>query len=190
MSCQNMLNLAQASLNKHPNLSKVVIMEHTPRFDQPHVDPTTLKSELARLANTTLNKLWVISPLKDKILVGRHTLLSSRTDDAHFARYQDYKSGRYDGVHLYGHTGCKDYTTSVKMILRMALPDDHTTCPQAKYQLRYQKDGYSYQRRSTTSYQIDGNQGRPLKDGNQGRYHPSLQVSNRLSVLNSKLGNY
>ena len=188
MSCRNMFSLAQASLDKHSNLSKVIIMEHPPRFDQPNVDPTSLKSKLARLANATLNQLWVISPLKDKIIVGHHSLVSSRAEDAHFARYQDFRTGRYDGVHLYGHTWCKDYTASVKLILRLA--DDHTSCAQAKYQSRYQKDEYSYQRRTNTSYQKDVNQGMYWKDGNQGKYHPYVQVSNRFSALSSNMGNY
>ena len=190
MSCQNMFNLAQASLNKHPNLSKVVIMEHTPRFDQPHVDPTSLKSKLARLANATLSQLLVISPLKDKIIIGRHSLMTSGDNDAHFTRYQNYKTGRYDGVHLYGNTGCTDYTASVKQILMLALPEDHTNCMQAKYQSRHQSNGWSYQKR--TRYQKDGNKGynkTRVGFGNPGTGF-TMPTQNRFNLFDNFQGNF
>ena len=80
------------------------------------------------------------------------------------------KKGKYDGVHLYGRTGRKDYTNSAKSILYMALskptqpetgvgtaqPENHNNCPQAEYQ--------------------------------QSRYHPSVQNTNRFSLFNQ--GNF
>jgi hypothetical protein len=36
-SCNNMFNIAQKSLDQNPNLTKVVIMEHIPRFDSPEM---------------------------------------------------------------------------------------------------------------------------------------------------------
>ena len=157
-SSRNMFSLAQQSLDQNKGLSKVVIMEHHPRFDSP------VNSKLAGLANTTLSQLWVISPLKDKIIIGRHSLESYGTGATHLARYQDYNTGRYDGVHLYGRTGCRDYTDSVKTILRLALPeqqacpapptDCHKTCPQAKYQWEQYKlrRQYNEKTRSKDSY--------------------------------------
>ena len=59
----------------------------------------------------------------------------------HMNRYENPKTGRYDGVHLYRHTGVNDYTNSVKRILRSAIPElvnkkplNHTDSPQASYQ--------------------------------------------------------
>ena len=65
-SCNNMFNIAQKSLDQNPNLTKVVIMEHIPRFDN---DPSSLKPDLPRLANVTLGQLWLNSPLKHKIFI-------------------------------------------------------------------------------------------------------------------------
>jgi hypothetical protein len=145
-SSHNMFRLAERSLRQNNNLKKVIILEHPPRFDQTDVDPTSLKPALARLANATLGKLWLNSKLKDKIVIGHHSLESSGAGDAHKARYVNPKTGKYDGVHLYGVTGCKDYANSLKSIMMLALPeqnksecgtaqvDEHITCPQAKYQ--------------------------------------------------------
>ena len=93
-------------------------MEHPPRFDKPAVDPTSLKPALAKLVNATLGKLWLNSKLKDKIIIGQHSIESSGTGDAHNV---NPVTGNYDGVHLYGVTGCKDYTNSLKSILMMSL---------------------------------------------------------------------
>ena len=173
-SSQNMFNIAVNSLKKYPSLKKVVLMEHLPRFDTPRVDPTSLKSTLARLANTTLGELWLKSPLKNRIFIGQHSLESSGAGEAHFARYENCNTGRYDGVHLYGQSGVRDYTNSVKSILMMALPEynskststkcgtaqpnEHQYCPQTEFQ-------------------------------NKPAYHPSVQPMNRFSVFNSHLGN-
>ena len=64
------------------------------------------------------------------------------------ARYKDIKSGKYDGVHLYGPSGQKAYTESVMKILssaqlvRVNPPKyyeeyNHQTCSQAKYQTKH-----------------------------------------------------
>ena len=162
-----MFSLAQTSLEQYPTLNKVVIMEHPPRFDAQNVDPTLLKHNLAKLANTTLNQLWLNSTLKDKIIIGRHSLECHGIGRSHLDRYES-SAGRYDGVHLYGKTGVRDYTNRVKNILLLALPKpttptslstDHTRCPQALHQTRT-------------------------------KYHPSLKTQNRFNIFNSNLGNY
>ena len=73
---------------------------------------------------------------------------------------------------MYGKTGCRDYTNSLKTVMMLALPeqnsnpnstsspakiDNHDNCPQAKY---------------------------------QKKYHPSVQSKNRFDVFNTNLGNY
>ena len=149
-SCNNMFNIAQKSLNQNPNLTKVVIMEHIPRFDSPDNGPSSLKPDLATLANVTIGQLWLNSPLKHKIFIGRHSLESSGAGPAHLARYENRYTGRFDGVHLYGKTGCEDFTNSVKSIRMLALAENkqlnttdgigtahgynHRNCAQAKFQ--------------------------------------------------------
>ena len=111
-----------------------------------------------------LRKVW------NKITIGRHSLESSGAGIAHSARYVNPRNGRYDGVHLYGQTGCKDYTDSVKTILMLAQSeqnsrcgttqtDNHDNCPQAKFQKKT-------------------------------KCHPSVPTKNRFSVFNSNTGNY
>ena len=141
-SCKNMVKIAEEALEEHRDLTKVVIMEHSPRFDN------ETNSNLAILANSTLSQLWVLSPHKDRIAVGRHSLESPGIGSTHLGRYKNRTTGQYDGVHLYGSTGVRDYTDSIKTILMLALfdgqavhpavqpvhADDHTQCEQAQYQ--------------------------------------------------------
>ena len=156
-------------------------MEHPPRFDLPDSDPHSVKPNLAKVANIHLGQMWLNSPLKDKIFIGRHSLESPGVGAAHFRRYQNSFTGRYDGVHLYGQRGYTDFTNSVKTILSLALPvthqnstadklgkmkvkvvsEDHTNCPQARYQSRMAA---------------------------RNNYHPSIQISNRFDALNQ--GNF
>ena len=89
-----MFNIAQKALSQNKNLSKVIIMEHPPRFDG------KLKPELAKLADSTLGQLWVLSPLKGRIIIGRHSLESPAVGLTHMARYKDHNTGRYDAVHF------------------------------------------------------------------------------------------
>ena len=168
-SSKNMFNIATEALSNNKSLRKVVIIEHPPRFDD------NIKSKLADLANNTTNQLWAISPLKDKIFIGRHSLVSPGTGSTHLARYKDYTTGRYDGVHLYGKTGVKDYTDSMKSIMVMALmPNilntetvrdnslgaaDHTTCEQAVYQQwRMSQRRRQHRQGSSTAQQRYGTQ--------------------------------
>ena len=169
-SSQNMFAIAERALETSPNLSKVIIMEHPPRFDTPYMDPTSLKPNLARLANATLGGMWINSPLKDRIVIGQHSLESSGSGAAHFERYQG-RGGKYDGVHLYGKTGSRDYTNSVMTILSMAVPrypgpeygtarpdvDDHSSCPQAQYQRRMKNSQYLVETRNRFDLLNQGN---------------------------------
>ena len=105
LSSKNMFTIAETTLKQNSSITKVIIMEHPPRFDTFDVDPTSLKANLARIANAALGLLWLSSPLKDKIFIGRHSLENSGTGAVHSARYQNQYTGHYDGVHLYGPTG-------------------------------------------------------------------------------------
>ena len=144
-------------------------MEHPPRCDKKEVDPTSLKSTLAELANSTLTQLWLNSPLREKIIIGRHSLENSGSGGVYHARYVNNKTGRFDGVHFYGQMGREDYTKSVKNIFMMAelnkistnykteggkaQSDNHVKCPQAIFQTKT-------------------------------KYHPSVQTKNRFDIFN------
>ena len=147
-SCKNLLRVAEDALRNHPDLKNVTVMSHTPRYDTVKVDPVGLKSILANFANNYFLELWLDSPLKDKIFIGSHNLECSGKSRTN--RYTDKRTGRYDGVHMYGRTGAAAYTESVVNILMSSFQsgsstqqnhdDSHRTCPQTKHK---QKRTYS-----------------------------------------------
>ena len=77
---------------------------HPPRFDD------NVKSRLASLSNSTMRELWDISPLKDKIYIGFHSLECYGVGSTHMARYKDDRTGKFDAVHFNGKAGARDYT--------------------------------------------------------------------------------
>ena len=91
---------------------------------------------MSLIFNNTLADLWIRSPLKEKIFVGSHNIECSGA--IREARYKCTKSGRFDGVHLYGSTGTKAYTNSVINILKNVgmIAPDCPPCPQFQYQNR------------------------------------------------------
>ena len=143
MSATNIFNAGVNALKSQPSLGKVVIMKHIPRYDPTDVDPMSLKPSLSLLFNNTMTNLWMESPYKQKMFVGNHEI--ECTGAIRESRYCHTKSGRYDGIHLYGNSGSKAYTLSVLSILRAAHVtssehDFHLSCAQYKYQNR-QKNG-------------------------------------------------
>ena len=151
------------------------------------------------MANTTLSQLWVISPLKEKIIIGRHSLESTGVGSSHLGRYKDYTTGRYDGVHLYGRTGVRDYTNSVKSILLIALPDEkpaqtsvgsgsgfgnkeaeeHLACEQALYQWRQAESKRTHKQ---TNGKAQHKKGEQSKKGAQ--FNQSVPTQNRFNFFN------
>ena len=151
-SCRNMMKVAQDALTSHPELMKVTIMNHAPRYDSSDVDPVGLKPILANFANSYFLELWLDSPLKNKIIIGSHSL--ECTGDEKVRRYTDERNGRCDGVHMYGRAGKAAYTDSVLNILISSIQpqnpaqqkhasqtsnDDHTSCPQTNYKSKQKK---------------------------------------------------
>ena len=141
ISCNNIVNIAQNALKNHPKLEKVTILEHAPRFDEKNIDPLGLKSHLAKFANSTLGQLWMTSPMKGRIMIGKHTL--DCPDEAFLDRYRDENSLKYDGVHMYGSWGRHAFSLSLKNIFKVAIREIepaqsvqsyHKSCPQTMYQ--------------------------------------------------------
>ena len=138
-----MMKVAEEAIVDDPHLEKVTIMNHAPRFDTKDVDPVQLKTKLATFANSYFLELWLDSSMKDKIIIGSHTLESSA--DVKKQRYTDERTNKYDGVHLYGRAGKEAYTESVLNIMISSLQsqpsqtsqqnsnDYHTDCPQTKF---------------------------------------------------------
>ena len=69
-----MMKVAEEAIVDDPHLEKVTIMNHAPRFDTKDVDPVQLKTKLATFANSYFLELWLDSSMKDKIIIGSHTL--------------------------------------------------------------------------------------------------------------------
>ena len=140
MSCMNMMKVAEEALENHLELEKVTIMSHAPRYDTPKSDHAGVKPNLAAFANSFLLELWVDSPLKHKILIGSHTNLEC-SGNLRTQRYTSERTGKYDGVPMYGILERVSYTESVLNILLSSLSlsgraperDSHTNCPQAQY---------------------------------------------------------
>ena len=140
VSARNIFNSCVSAFEHQPSLKSIIILKQTPRYDPSEVDPLSIKPMLSHLFNNTLMELWMNSSLKHKIHVGNHNIDCSGAIQA--ARYR-HKSGRFDGVHLYGSSGGKAYTMSVLNILRSASlisseHDYHLSCAQYNYQNRYQ----------------------------------------------------
>ena len=167
MSCQNLFSSAHNSLQKHPNIQKVIIMEHSPRFDEKDLDPIGLKPALVNYANSIFNQLWLDSPFKNKISIGKHSLNTSSSGREHNESYKNTKNGKYDGVHFFGIFGRNKLSGSVQNIFKNSFP---------KFK--------SQESNSKTNQKTQQNE-----EPSQTRYHPSVKVNNRFSVFNSNLGN-
>ena len=72
-SCHNMFAVANEAIADHPELKRVILMEHAPRFDKKAIDPTGLKPKLALYANTIFAQMWQNSGTKERIIIGKHT---------------------------------------------------------------------------------------------------------------------
>ena len=144
VSCKNVFSVAHEALKKNHNLVKVIISEHSPRYDQLDVDPISLKPALAKFANTTFNNLWMESPWKSKIIVAAHNLqcdVKTRVE-----RFTDERTNRYDGIHAYSQSGKAAFTRSLIGIFSQAITalhkgsdilenkDNHTDCTQTRHQ--------------------------------------------------------
>ena len=114
-----------------------MILKQIPRYDKSDVDPLSLKSSLSILFNNTLTNLWMECPDRQRIAVGNHNIECSGA--IRESRYRHTKTGKYDGIHMFGSSGSKAYTLSVLNILKTANVtssdyDFHLSCAQFQYQ--------------------------------------------------------
>ena len=149
-------------MSSRPQLETVVILEHAPRFDRKDVDPLGLKPKLATFANSTFYNLWLSSPFKDKIKIGKYNLDCS--GDLVKTRYTDEKTQRFDGVHMYGVFGKRAFSRSLTRIIRNLVTS--------------QKPQEESARQPTE-----------MNHDSQPRYHPSVKDNNRFSVFSSSSEN-
>jgi hypothetical protein len=136
LSAKRFFQTGEKALTAHQALEKVVLMKQTPRYDPANVDPLCMKPALAELYNNTMTECWMDSQFKDKIVIGNHNI--DCTGSIREARYREFKTGRFNGIHLRGSSGQKAYTKSVLNILKFAQLtssdyDYHKSCPQTTY---------------------------------------------------------
>ena len=136
LSAKRFFQTGEKALTAHQALEKVGLMKQTPRYDPANVDPLCIRPALAELYNNTMTECWMNSQFKDKIVIGNHNI--DCTGSIKEARYRETKTGRFDGIHLYGSSGQKAYTKSVLNILKFAQLtssdyDYHKSCPQTRY---------------------------------------------------------
>ena len=117
ISSQNMISAAESILSVNPAIETVVIMERTPRFDPPALDPCKLKPELSKYANQVLRDQLQTSYLKDRIVIGTHCLPQQLSTNV-----LGHPTNRfYDGVHLNGPDGPNYLTRSLCNVLQRIL---------------------------------------------------------------------
>jgi hypothetical protein len=113
---------------KSGRASKVILLQHPARYDTPRSDPLGVRPQLARLANTHMQKARDNSEYAEHIMVGEHSNLecdgSVRTnrytnDQTHVKNY-GVRLGKYDGIHLYSQEGAKALTSSLLAIMHRA----------------------------------------------------------------------
>ena len=124
-------------------------MKQIPRYDPGEVDPLSLKPALSQLFNNTLVEEWMSSQYKDRIMIGTHNIECSGAIQQ--ARYRETRTGKFDGIHMFGPSGRKFYTLSVLNIFKnckflSAEYEYHQHCPQYRYQ-----ESQRIQRNKTTS---------------------------------------
>ena len=146
ISAKNIFSAGVGALKQKPSIKKVVILKQIPRYDRSEDDPMGIKPALSQLFNNTLTECWLNSSAKEKIFVGNHNI--DCKGSIRESRYRETKTGRFDGIHLYGSSGQKAYTLSVLNILKAAKltsPDFeyHQSCPQFQYQTRHTRNRHT-----------------------------------------------
>ena len=100
VSCVNMFTCAENAAKENPNLKKVIIMEHAPRYDTKDIDPLSLKPALAKYANNVIMQLYLNSKLKNRITIGQHSLATSGYGSEHEDRFKNTKSSNTSMVNM------------------------------------------------------------------------------------------
>ena len=117
-SAQKLFSLAEASLQSHPTLRKVILMKRTPRYDPTEGDPLNLKPQLSSLADSASFGFWCDSPFKDRIILGGQDIPTG--DEHHYDVYGSHEDSEYDGLHMRGPAGLSFLTNSIQKVLTKA----------------------------------------------------------------------
>ena len=177
MSADILFSAAENALKNNPGLNKVIIMKQIPRYDPAEVDPLSLKPSLSLLFNNTMTNNWMESPLKEKIYIGNHDI--DCNGSIRESRYRHTKSGRYDGVHLFGGSGGKFYTLSVLNILKNA------KIASSQFNFHQSNAQSEHQREQKSNWQTVKPQGRRFRPRQKFQPHSGpVPTYNRYNGLN------
>ena len=114
-SAKSMIKTATIIIRENPSVERVIIADCAPRFDPVAVDPHGLKPKLAQYSNKVLREVVAKSELKEKIHIANHSITGNEET---FGR-KDVPN--FDGIHMYGNSGCKEFTASLIHILSNVL---------------------------------------------------------------------
>ena len=162
-------------LIKSGKAKQVILMEHTPRYDDP------LKAELAMLANKTLHTARNESELAQNIFVGSHTGLDVNGDerkrrfpnDGSNSHSKHVRFGANDQLHMYSQAGALAITKSLTNIRAQAglvkerLPSNKQAYSSTSFnpsdwqephrQRGFQSQGRAFGQNPNTAFQIPTN---------------------------------
>ena len=187
ISAKNLFQAAVNGLVSSPSLKNIILMKQIPRYDPIEVDPLSLKPALSQLYNNILTEEWMNSEYKDKIMIGTHNIECSGAIQQ--ARYRETRSGKFDGIHMFGPSGRKFYTLSVLNIFKKCKIlsteyEYHQSCPQFRYQ-QSQRNKTTFRKTTykKTTYQKATNQRRVNRNSTNQMPVFSLPTENRFAVL-------
>ena len=130
--------------------------------------------------------------MKDKIVIGSHTLDSYGVGKTFENRYIDMNSGRFDGIHLFGPTGQMDFTKSIIKIIHTNFPElSRSTGPKTKLGNKPDVAVQSVVEQMPWKEVIRKKSGAKIHQSNQ--ISGFVQTQNRFQPFsqgNSMLGNY
>ena len=192
ISAKNLFQAAVNGLVSSPSLKNIILMKQTPRYDPIEVDPLSLKPALSQLYNNILTEEWMNSEYKDRIMIGTHNIECSGAIQQ--ARYRETRSGKFDGIHMFGPSGRKFYTLSVLNIFKKCNffsteYEYHQSCPQFRYQqsqrnkTTFRKTTFRKTTYKKTTHQKATNQRRANINSTNQMPVFSLPTENRFAAL-------
>ena len=160
---KKIFKIAEDAIKNKPEL-KVVIIKRIPRFDCSSQDILGIKSTLSNFANSVYDQLWTKSGSPENIRIAEIKLNVEHSGYLKSLVYGSKAENNFDGIHLNGEGASRHFTyRAVQAIQNIISPhhrkpsdaprsrrqttakynlekDDHSDCPQARYQHRRYSD--------------------------------------------------
>ena len=203
---KKLFKIAEDAIKHKPEL-KVVIVKRIPRFDCSSEDILGIKSELSNFANSVYDQLWTKRGSPENIRIAELKLNVEHSSHLKSLIFGSRTENNFDGIHLNGKGASRHFTyRAVQAIQDIISPhhrkpsqiprphrqsaakhnlgeDDHSDCPQARYQRNLCEDEHSNCPQARY-------QGRSYSDVVSGYTRPSygytysVTTANRFNPLN------